>query len=425
MRFAINRVGRPLISWTVKAPVASFSTSQNPEFLKYMKYVDEINPAEFTREKFSEETVKLHHLAKESHPKLPKFVFGSDTGSSISPEVIAAQAYNNSVLSAFGPNPALVKKEIDAIKSLFLEPTGVRSADEKQLENLKVFITSSTTQANKVSVEAIGNINGLMGEIALASAHSHIFAFEVGQPAMKVEPEDKDTGKLTVKDIEKACKHYSRLGKKVKMIHLDQPTNGDFFYSPDEIREITKWAHSRKLPVSMDVERLTNYLPQHPEYSYFQMTSESGVDVTTLGKQKNGGARSSAVVVLNREFISDPEGLDRRVSSFSKCLGGVTNNETFITSGWEEMVKGKRYRENAARANANSTRIADAISKFSFSKSDFGGASNELEPKDLEMQNYPLTTNMIFAKFPRCLAIYFIRAHLYLLKYFDNFPELF
>ena len=65
------------------------------------------------------------------------------------------------------------------------------------------------------------------------------------------------------------------------------------------------------------------------------------------------------------------------------------------------MVKGKRYQENAARANANSTRIADAISKFSFSKSDFGGASNELEPKDLEMQNYPLTTNMIFAKFPR------------------------
>ncbi|HCR85775.1 MAG TPA: hypothetical protein DIV86_03765 [Alphaproteobacteria bacterium] len=306
------------------------------------------------------------------------FPFTSDTGASISPEVITQRVIATELLRLTGFN-GYIETEREAISSLFKSENSVSPL---------VFFAASTTQANKLSLSAVADVQPIKGDIALASTHSHIFAFEVGQPAESVIPKDEITGKLTVEDLERATNEYSKIKRRVKTIHLDQPTKGDYFYSPEEIKQITKWAHERKISVSMDAERLVGYLA-NSGLTYKDFTSDCGVDIVTVGMQKNGGARSSATIVLNTEYLPNKKDLIRRVESFQHFIGNVTDNPLAIASGWKEMVDSDLYIQNANRANAQATKIAEVISSFVF------------DGTAVEIQNFPLTTNMIFAKLPR------------------------
>ena len=320
------------------------------------------------------------------------YSFTSDTGASRSPKVVADFLESNLRLFQNGGDPQILADEKDAIKTLFVKR---KSAEEDAVlakEKMTVFSTSSTTQANKVMITAIGNINPNNGEIALAVGGpvgaSHVFLHEVGQPAEAVVPQDQVTGKLTVADLEKAIKHYESIHKKVKIIHLDQPTNGDHFYSPDEVRAITKWAHARNIPVSMDAERLAGYLAISGK-SYYDFTVDCGVDVVSVGHQKNGGPPSSATIILDKTYLSDPKDVERRANVFIRVLGNMTDNPYITMAGWEAIVEDELYLENADKANKQVAKIADVVSQFSF------------DGKKVEIQNYPLTSNMLFVNLPR------------------------
>jgi threonine aldolase len=305
------------------------------------------------------------------------FPFTSDTGSSISHEVLAEIIKNKQRLE-FDNKASIVEKEKEAIKSLFI--------DEKSEDEATVFLTSSSTQANKLTLMGIGAVNYQLGERVIASKDSHIFNFEVGQPGETIDPQDKVTGKLTVNDLQKKLQELEADGLSVKMVHLDQPTKGDYFYTEAEIKLITQWAHSKKIPVSMDCERLVNYLAK-TEKSYKSYTSECNVDVVTFGMQKNGGARSSAAVVLNTDYLL--KNFKQRADSFLNTLGAVSESLSVIAAGWQVMIYDKLYLTNAKIANENAEEILKILENLKF------------DDKKLEIQNKPLTTNMIFVKFPR------------------------
>ena len=361
----------------------NFSTLKNETLNILKKQIFDLNPNNFSKKDFNKIYSALSDKTLESVNK-NDFPFFSDTGSSTDKLVFRKFILDNAFLKATGDTKKIIKEEQESIKTLFL-----KEEESEMMKDILIFNTSSTTQANKVTIMAGGNINPIIGEIALASEHSHIFHFEVGQPAEKVTPQDKKTGKLTIEDLEKSINYYENdLRKKVKILHLDQPTKGDYFYTKDELKTITNWAHKKGIPVSMDAERLVNQLSIKGYDSYYEYTRECGIDIVTVGMQKNGGARSSATIVLNKEYISDAKNLEDRVASFLKTMGGVTNNFTSILSGWNEMIETKQYLRNASKANEYANQIADAIVNFKF------------QNKELEIQNYPLTTNMIFAKFP-------------------------
>ena len=344
---------------------------------------------EFSAAEFSREIQRLHQIAQPKYGRVYPFPFGSDTGSSMLPEVIASIVEANTKLQKAGFNAEEIDKQKTAIAHKFC-------AEGTNPDFPKVHFCSSTSQANKLLVHAVSNINYNHGEIALASEDSHIFAHEVGQPAEKVIPQDRLTSKLTVKDLQKSFSYFEGLGKRVKAIHLDQPTKGDYFYSPSEIKAITTWAHANGLCVTMDVERLVNYLPvSHKDYENF--TADCEIDAVAFGMQKNGGPRSSVVVVLDDKYISDAKYLEQRMRSFTRFLGNVTDNPTFITAGWNVIMNNDTYKEAATRANTHSNKIAEALSKFDFVT---GASAEKLSAAELT-QNFPLTTNMIFVKLPR------------------------
>ncbi len=333
---------------------------------------------------------RLKFITDENGVQNP-FAFGSDTGSPILPEIVAEIAENSIKQYVHGFNEQDLTEEFDAIKKLFV--------DEAKFPDVKVFTTSSTSQANKLAVTCVGNINPRNGDVALATIHSHIFIHEVDQPAVKIIPEDA-TGKMTVEDIMRTKAEYEELGKRVKVIHIDQPTNGDHYYTPDEIRAITSWAHSQNIAVTMDVERLINYLPICNK-TYRDFTVDCGVDVVTFGMQKNGGPRSSTVVVLNDQYLSESQFVAQRVESFTKAMGNISNNMGLIMSGWKSFLDGKLHMYNASKANRQINKIAGFVKDFVFTETQKKDDQQKQVIKPLVMQHYPLTSNMLFAKFPR------------------------
>lgn len=381
------------------------------KFLETTQRIQSINPSNFTFQDFTKELKTLCQEAEnyqKNNGKRARYTMLSDTGSVMSHEVMAKKFYNNAIISVLGPDPELIENEKDAVKTLFINDEAITRQEKLEaMEKITVNYTSSSTQANKVVITCIGNVNRNNGEIALASNHSHIFAFEVDQPAGKVYPEDKVTGKLTVKDLIAADLHYSKMGKRTKVIHLDQPTKGDHFYNEAEITAITEWAHSKKILVTMDVERLANYLPIANYDSYYKLTAGCGIDAITLGMQKNGGARSSAAIILDRTYIDNAHNVDQRIAAFIKTLGDVSDNKTFIASGWSEMIKDKKYQTNASRANHNAEKIARAISDLNFDPTQESVVNNNGE---VTFQNYPLTTNMMFTKLPKMFVGIFNKA---------------
>lgn len=313
-----------------------------------------------------------------------RFPFGSDTGTPLSRVVVDSILAKDAVLRQTGASAPLIEQERQAIESLFLPPAQPRPASSRFF----TAFAASTSQANKTAFLAIANINSANAEVALASTHSHVFSHEVGQPAVGVQPADSITGKLTIADLKAAQQGCAGKEQRIKLIHLDQPTKGDYIYSSEEISAITKWAHAQNIPVSMDIERLVNYLPRSSK-SYYDMTTACGVDVVMFGQQKNGGARSSAAVVLNTAYLHDPKDLARRCAAFQRRIGDITDTPTFVSAGWKAMVQSDQYLKNAAAANEHADRIALVMAQYQFGE------------EKLVLQNYPLTTNMIFARLPR------------------------
>lgn len=367
--------------------------SQDPKKVNFDYLAKEIG-------KLSVETARRQTLDGKRTP----YKFASDTGSVIDDTVMAKKIRNSLWMHVLGPNPILIEQAKNAVKKLFVGESWLTQKDEEAaMDKMTVTFTSSSTQANKILIGCIGNVNSANGEIALASPHSHIFGFEIGQSAEKVNLTDKVTGKMTVDDLKRADEKYNALGKRTKVIHIDQPTNGDFFYSEKELKQITEWAHSRGIPVTMDIERLVNYLPKIGA-DYHQFTVGCGIDAVTLGMQKNGGARSSTTIILDRTYLDTPSKIDQRLEAYLKVIGDVSDNKIFISSGWEDMIADKRYLTNANSANEKASLLADLISGMKLKPAD-----NPNLREAVKIQNNPLTTNMIFAKLPRDFVMIFNR----------------
>lgn len=181
----------------------------------------------------------------------------------------------------------------------------------------------------------------------------------------------------------------------ITAIWLDQPVNGgngDNIYTEEEIKAICEEAHKHDLVVGMDIERLANYLARNPEKTYADYTWKAGVDICTLGIQKNGGPTSSAVIAFPSKYVlkgrDNTQDLKAELSKVIKANGGRQSRGRINTAGWQAMISSKLWRRNAGEANRKADRIVSDLSNY------------ELKGQKIEFMNKPLTTNMIFVKLP-------------------------
>ena len=206
-----------------------------------------------------------------------------------------------------------------------------------------VDFTISTSQANKVATSLFTN----EFKYVFCTETSHIVLHEVGQRAKIWQT---NGNKFTAQDIKNIAvlvkKTISTIHSPVPvMIWLDQPTNGDKFYSKEEILEISRIAHENNLAVGMDCERLIGYLCKNNQEYH---TYSSLVDIITLGTQKNGGPLSSTVIINTTPYIinllagnsPDPVPYLQRILGASiKASGGIQSNRRMITAGYDVMFE--------------------------------------------------------------------------------------
>jgi threonine aldolase len=136
-------------------------------------------------------------------------------------------------------------------------------------------------------------------------------------------------------------------------VSLTQSTELGTVYTPDELRAITRHAHSLGLTVYMDGSRLANAaaslgLPLR------DFTTEVGVDVVTLGGTKNGILGGEAIIVLT-------PGASEGLTYLRKLNMQLASKMRFVSAQLIALLEDDLYLRNASHANAMAARLRSAV----------------------------------------------------------------
>ncbi|HEY7097357.1 MAG TPA: low specificity L-threonine aldolase [Terriglobales bacterium] len=222
----------------------------------------------------------------------PERSFASDNNAGIHPKVLEAiVAANQGHVVGYGDDPyteAAVRK--------FRQHFGADS---------EVFVVFNGTAANCLSLKGLTNSY----HAVICSASSHINTDECGAPerftGCKLLALPSENGKLTVKTVETA---YHGIGDQhhvqPRVLSITQATETGTVYTPDEIKELAKFAHEHGMFLHMDGARIANAAASLG-LSLKQITRDCDVDVVSFGGTKNGIMGGEAVVFFDPKLARD------------------------------------------------------------------------------------------------------------------------
>ncbi|WP_127115422.1 threonine aldolase family protein [Shimia sediminis] len=159
-------------------------------------------------------------------------------------------------------------------------------------------------------------------------------------------------------------------------VSITQVTERGSVYTLDELKALTAVAKDHDLPVHLDGARFANAL-MALGCTPAEMTWKAGVDVVSFGGTKNGCVGVEAVILFDPQKAWEFELRRKRGAHlFSK--------HRYLSVQMQAYLTDDLWRQSAARANANCTRLADGLRAID-------DASFMFEPQ----------ANIIFCSFPR------------------------
>jgi threonine aldolase len=218
--------------------------------------------------------------------------FASDNWAGVHPEVLEAMvAANEGHVQSYGGD----EYTLEALARVSLELG----------EDPEVFFVFSGTAANVLCLQSM--VRSHHGVICAETAH--INTSECGAPekhiGCKLLTVPSPHGKITVQGIRE---HLHHLGHphhvQPRAISITQATEHGTVYTPQEIRQITDFAHAHSMLVHMDGARIFNAAVSL-DVPLRAITSEVGIDALSFGGTKNGLVAGEAVVFFNRSFADD------------------------------------------------------------------------------------------------------------------------
>lgn len=142
-------------------------------------------------------------------------------------------------------------------------------------------------------------------EAVVCAESAHINVDEVGAPehviGTKLITIKTPDGKLAPELIEPAL---ARMGdehaRQPRVISITNATEFGTLYTPEEVRAICDYAHSKGLLVHCDGARISNAVAAQEDkgVSLFDLTAKAGIDALSLGGTKNGMMGAEAVVLF-------------------------------------------------------------------------------------------------------------------------------
>jgi threonine aldolase len=171
--------------------------------------------------------------------------------------------------------------------------------------DIEVFFVFNGTAANVLSLKALTESY----HAVICTETAHIHTDECGAPekftGCKLVVLPAPDGKLTVESVKSA---YHGIGDQhhvqARVVALTQATEMGTVYTPQEIKNLARFAHQHDMYVHMDGARIANAAASLG-VPLRVITRDAGVDVLSFGGTKNGLMGGEAVVFFDRKLAAD------------------------------------------------------------------------------------------------------------------------
>ena len=271
--------------------------------------------------------------------------FASDNNSGIHPDILKAmQEANVGHCIAYGDD-IYTQSAIVKIKEHFGE-------------DIDVYFTFNGTGSNVLALKMLTESYNSI----ICAETAHINVDECGAPekftGCKLLSVPTKNGKLTIEKIEYHMhdfefEHHSQ----PKIISIAQVTEMGTVYTPNEIKEITSYAHKNAMFVHMDGARLCNAAVSL-DRDLREITADVGVDVLSLGLTKNGAMNAEAIIFFNQETSEN-------FKYYRKQGMQLASKMRFMAVQFEALFSNDLWKKNAEHANKMAKILAEAVAEIS------------------------------------------------------------
>ena len=270
--------------------------------------------------------------------------FASDNNAGIHPEVLKEiQSANMGHCIAYGDD-IYTQSAIAKIKEHFGE-------------EIDVYFMFNGTGSNVLGLKMLTeSYNSIV-----CAETAHINVDECGAPekftGCKLLSVPTENGKLT---IEKIKYHMHDFGfehhSQPKIISIAQVTELGTVYTPDEIKEITNYAHENGIFVHMDGARLCNAAVSL-NCSLREITVDSGIDALSFGLTKNGAMNAEAIIFFNKK-------ISESFKYYRKQGMQLASKMRFMAVQFEALLSNDLWKKNAEHANKMARVLAEKVVEF-------------------------------------------------------------
>ena len=270
--------------------------------------------------------------------------FASDNYAGIHPDILnAINEANTGHSKAYG-NDAYTQQAINIFKKVFGD-------------TIDVYFVCTGTAANVLSLSML--LKPYQAIICSESAHINVDecgALEkyTGSKLLTIPTKD---GKLTVDAIKNQLINVGDQHRvQPKVISISQGTESGTLYTPEEIKEITKFAHENNMLVHMDSARITNAAAAL-KVDLAAITKDAGIDILCFGGTKDGMMLGEAIVFFNKELSKDFKYIRKQGMQ-------LVSKMRFISAQFIALLSNDLWLKNANHANSMAQFLADEIKKI-------------------------------------------------------------
>jgi len=271
-----------------------------------------------------------------------RYSLASDNTAGLCPEAMESLAAANSGSVASYGDDGWTARASDRIREVF----------ETDCE---VFFVFNGTAANSLALASLcASYHSVIGHES-----SHIETDECGAPEFfsngtKLLLAGGDHGKISPLDVERlVLKRMDIHYPKPRVVSLSQPTELGTVYSLEEIGALMEMVRKYGLHTHMDGARFAHSLVTL-NCSPADVTWRAGLDVLCFGGTKLGIGLGEAVIFFNKALATE-------FAWRCKQAGQLASKMRFLSAPWSDALRTGLWLENARRANARATLLAELI----------------------------------------------------------------
>ena len=253
----------------------------------------------------------------------------------------------------------------------------------------KVLITPSGTGANILALK----LGCQSYESVICTEIAHIKEQESGAAesvvGCKLLSVPHKEGKLSVEAVSHRIIHEKASGKHAtspRLLSLTQPTELGTIYTPQELKELSRFCKQENLLLHIDGSRIYNALTAL-SCSFEEMFQEVFVDLFSLGGTKNGLMFAEALLIFNKNLQKGSDHIHKQTLQ-------LVSKMRYLSVQYIPFFEKNLYQTLAHNANQKALELGKLIEKT----------------PQLSL-SYPIETNQIFFTLPAHL-ISFIQEHI-------------